>query len=381
MADIVNATNATAVVRTTADDIHLAFRNMLQHSGSPFLGQLTQNNVVFFLVMVIAAFALSYAFVLLSKTVVKAITSRTKTDLDDLLLDKLQHPVALSIFVLLLSVALVPLSLSNRLADVFSVILVSCNIFLLGVIASRALGILILHVGEKITAKTESTVDDQLLPLVKRLTTVVVYVVAFLFIFSAWGVQIAPLLAGAGIAGLAIAFAMQESLKNVFGGISLAFDKAYGIGDLIKLSDGTVGTVIDISLRSTKIRTPTGDLITIPNGKIANENFQNYAQPTHETRVLIQFSVAYGTDIDKVKSTALGILRDVPDVMEHKAKEPVVELLELGAYSLNFRLAYWVHDYSKSWDSKIAATEKLYNALRKNKIELPFPTQTVFLKK
>lgn len=384
MADVMNVTNITLdAVTTTAEDIHLAFKSTLENSGQPLLASITQHPFIFFIINVITAFVIAYAVVLFSKTIIKWITSKTETDLDDILLEKLQHPVAISIFLLLLSVAFIPLSLSSRLADVCNKLLISGNIFLIGTIVNRIVSTLVMHFGTKITAKTESTIDDHVLPIFRKIITVVIYIIATLFVFSAWGINIAPLLAGAGIAGLALAFAMQESLRNIFGGISLAFDRAYGIGDRLKLNDGTIGTVIDISLRSTKIRTPTGDLITVPNGKIANENFQNYAQPTQETVVVIPFSVTYGTDVEHVKKVAMSVIKELPDVINRPKDEkiPICDFLEMGQYSLNFRIAYWIPDYKKSWDSKLAATDKLYAALMKNKIEVPFPTTSVVLKK
>ncbi len=374
------AENATIAL---AEELFNHLNNNVLQSNNSLVHTIATHEWLLFLSLVVGGFLASYAIVFVSKTIIHWFTRRTETDLDDKLLSALQHPVAFSIFLLALSIAFVPLSLSSRFAWLIGKLILSGNILLIATIINRILRIIIEHAGEKITKHTESRIDDSALPLVRRMITVIVYVLASLVVLAAWGVEIGPLLAGAGIAGIAIAFSLQESLKNIFGGVSLAFDNAFSVGDRVKLSDGTVGTVLDVSLRSTKIKTFTGDLIVVPNGKIANENFQTYAQPTHQTRVVIPFGVVYGTDIDQVRNLLLPILKDAPHQYLNQAEEkiPVVEFIEMGTYSLNFRAAYWVSDYTKSWESKLVVNEQIYKALTKAKIELAFPTQTLHVRK
>jgi MscS family membrane protein len=375
-------TNATInVVDTAAEHLHASLSQSFIHWGGSVGAFIASNPWLMFAAIVIAGFALSYIFVYLCKTVIKQFTKRTETDLDDLLLERLQHPAALSLFILTLNVALVPLSLSSWFASVLNRILFSVNILLLAVMVNRIFNILVRHYGKKVAAKTDTTIDDQIFPIVTKLITAIVFIIAFLFVLLVWGIQIAPLLAGAGIAGIALAFSMQESLKNLFGGVSLAFDGAYSIGDRIKLQDGTAGVVHDVSLRSTKIRLFTGDLVVVPNGKIANENFTTYAQPTTATAVVVPFSVGYGTDTDEIKKIVMPLVKDIPHYMVDADHKTTVDFLEMGPYSLNFRVVFWVNDYTKSWDAKLLITERIYKALTKHKIDIPFPTQTLILKK
>jgi MscS family membrane protein len=381
MADA-NATNMTMnVVDTASEEVHRALQSAFVSTNNSLLQSIAANPWLMAITILCAGFVLSYAFVYLSKTIIKAFTRKTETDLDDILLDKLTHPAALSLVLLTLSVALVPLSLSSKLAYVLNKIIISGNILLFAFMVNRTFGILVDHYGKKVTSKTETAIDDHMFPIVRKMITAVVFAIALLVVLTVWGVQIAPLLAGAGIAGIALAFSMQESLKNVFGGVSLAFDGAYGIGDRIKMQDGTVGVVHDISLRSTKIRLFTGDLVVVPNGKIANENFTTYAQPTMMTAVVLPFSVAYGTDVDKLKAWIAPQLKTIPHFYEDEDKKATVDFIEMGPYSLNMRVLFWVDDYTKSWDAKLEANKRIYDILVKNKVEIPFPTQSIILKK
>jgi len=171
---------------------------------------------------------------------------------------------------------------------------------------------------------------------------------------------------------------LQDSLKNIFGGVTLLLDKTYHFGDKIRLESGEVGTIHDIGLRSTKIITFDSEVIYVPNGYLANSRVLNYSRPDPKVRAHVFFGVEYGTEIKKVEKVVLGVLTKMHDVMEDPA--PTVQFLEMGDFALKFQANLWVDRWDKSWNKKLEATEKIYDALRKAKIGIPFPTQTVYLK-
>jgi small-conductance mechanosensitive channel len=172
---------------------------------------------------------------------------------------------------------------------------------------------------------------------------------------------------------------LQDSLKNVFGGITLILDKTFRVGDKIKLESGEVGEIEDIGLRSTKLRTYDNELIYVPNGQLANARVQNYTRPTEMVRVSVVFGVEYGSDVKKVQKTVLGVIKKIKDILDKP--EPTVQFLEMGDFSLNFAARFWVPRWDKSFGKKLEATEKIYDALNKAKIGIAFPTQTIYLKK
>jgi len=153
--------------------------------------------------------------------------------------------------------------------------------------------------------KTESSVDDQIIPVFHKFSRVFVSIVGMLFVLTVWGIQIGPLLTSLGIVGIAIAFALQNTLGNIFGGISIILDKSVKVGDKIKLDNDTMGTVMDVGLRSTKIKTWDGELITIPNGKLSDSRILNFIQPEPPVRVVIEFGVEYGSDTAKVRKVVI----------------------------------------------------------------------------
>ena len=226
--------------------------------------------------------------------------------------------------------------------------------------------------------KTKSNLDDVLLPLLHKVTKVFFVLIGLMWVLKIWKINITPYLAGVGISGIVLGLALQDSLKNIFGGISLLLDRTYQVGDKIQLESGEVGTILDIGLRSTKLVTFDNEVIYIPNGYLANSRVLNYARPDPKVRTRVFFGVEYGTDVDKVRKIVMDVITNMDDVMADPA--PNVQFLEMGDFALKFRANFWVDQWNLAYDKKLEATEKIYNALRKAKIGIPFPTQTVYLK-
>lgn len=257
-------------------------------------------------------------------------------------------------------------------------IISSLIVVLLTYIAIVVIDILIENWFSKLAEKTESTLDDELLPVIENFFRIISVITCILVILSIWGVEIAPLLASLGIIGIAVAFALQSTLGNIFGGMSIILDKSVKVGDKIKLDQDTMGTVLRIGLRSTKILTFDNELITIPSGKLADSRILNFLQPNPIVRAAIDFGVEYGSDTSKVRKIVLDEIKKVPHVL--KEPEPKVLMIEMGDFSLKFRVLFWVEEFDKKFDTKALATEEIYNALRKAGIGIPFPTRTVYLK-
>ncbi|MFC1741871.1 mechanosensitive ion channel family protein, partial [Nanoarchaeota archaeon] len=204
-------------------------------------------------------------------------------------------------------------------------------------------------------------------------------IVIAIMVLDLWGVNIAGLLAGVGIAGLAIGFAVKDSLSNIFGGISMILDKTINVGDKIKLDDGTVGVVHDVAIRATRIKTYDNEILVVPNGVMSNMKIKNYNQPDMTARVVIPFTVEYGTDPDKVKKLVLEEIKKFKDIL--KSPEPVVRFDEMADFALSMKAFFWVDDIGKVYPKKEEATRAIYKLLGKKKIGIPFPTQTLFVKK
>ncbi|MEK6983699.1 MAG: mechanosensitive ion channel family protein [Nanoarchaeota archaeon] len=338
-----------------------------------------KNKYVYSLIILAAFYILSKLIVLISKRVILQLTKRTKTDIDDLIVNKTNKPISIILIFVGIRLALVPLRIKENVMDLLEHALSSLIVVLVTYIVIVVFDIIIDNWGKKVAEKTKSTLDDQLIPVFHKFSRIFISIVGILFMLTVWGIQIGPLLTSLGIAGVAIAFALQSSLSNIFGGVSMILDKSIKVGDKIKLDSDTMGTVVDVGLRSTKIKTWDNELITIPNGKLADSRILNFMQPDPSVRIALDFGVEYGSDTSKVKKVVLHAISEIPHVLKEPA--PRIVLIEMGDFALKFMALFYVETFDVKFDTKALATEEIYNALRKAGIGIPFPTRVVYLRK
>ncbi len=343
-----------------------------------YLALIQQNKYVYSLIILVVFYLLSQFVVIVSRKVILRLTKRTKTEIDDLIVRKTSKPISIILLLMGLRLALLPIGIKQNILDIIENTISSLVIIVITYIAIAVFDIFIDNWGKRVAEKTKSTVDDQLMPVIHRFSRIVVSIVGLLFIFTVWGIQIGPLLTSLGIAGIAIAFALQNTLGNIFGGMSIILDKSVRVGDVIKLDNETMGTVVDVGLRSTKIKTLDNELITIPNGKLADSKVLNYLHPDPTLRVSVEFSTEYGSDVSKVRKVVLETLGKIPSIL--KKPEPAVVLTEMADSGLKFKALFWINSFEDKGPTKFNATEEIYNALRKAGIGIPFPTRTIYMR-
>jgi len=186
-------------------------------------------------------------------------------------------------------------------------------------------------------------------------------------------------LASAGIAGIAIGFAAKDTLANFFSGIFIMVDSPYNIGDYIVLDSGERGRVSMIGLRSTRILTNDDIEITLPNGVIANAKIMNESGgPTEKHRVRVAVGVAYGSDIDKVRSILHNIALTNENVCENP--EPKVRFRAFGDSSLDFQLLCWINKPGMRGMVRDELNTAIYKEFNKNNVEIPFPQRDIHIK-
>ncbi|MBN1785796.1 MAG: mechanosensitive ion channel family protein [Candidatus Methanofastidiosa archaeon] len=329
---------------------------------------------IFFLFLLIAfiiTVVYKYFFLVVSK--------KTKTKVDDLIIEKAIKPIYIFVIITGFKAIIAALELEGNsienILKTFNSLLVIVFAYILIVIFR----IIAEHWGKAWQKRTKSKYSDTVMPLIEKIIYILFILSAIIVVLDIWGIEVAPFLAGLGIAGLAIGLALQDSLKDFVGGVNLILDNAYTVGDKVKLDSGEVGTIFSISIRSTRIKTYDNNVIIIPNHIMASSKIINYAQPKSRERGSVPFGVVYGSDIEKTKSVALEALKKVKEVLEDPA--PSVEFLEMADFSLNFRALFWVSSFSDRWDIERDVVQKLYEELNNAGIEFAFPTSTIYLKR
>ncbi|MCH7879395.1 MAG: mechanosensitive ion channel family protein, partial [candidate division Zixibacteria bacterium] len=214
--------------------------------------------------------------------ILRTVAKKTKTDLDDILIRAAKNVVTYSVPVIGLMAALTPLALQTAIPQrmLFSLLVVLLMRGVINLINNLSKWL------EKTSAKrTESTMDEGLLPLLRKTLKTIVVILGVLIILGKWEIQIGPLVGALGIGGLAIALALNSSLANIFSGIQLILDRSINVGDKVKLESGDVGVVLDIGLRCTRIQTYDNEVISLPNSQLANAQVKNYTKPDATIRV------------------------------------------------------------------------------------------------
>tara|TARA_Y100000310_G_C20657594_1_gene802815 strand:+ start:637 stop:1698 length:1062 start_codon:yes stop_codon:yes gene_type:complete len=338
-------------------------------------GNYLTNDYVVSAMILVLAILISGVVMLIFTKYFERLSKKTKTKMDDLIVEKVKSPLFYFILVYGIKLAVINLGFNGIVTKLVDSLMALVFVLIL----VRLLDIFIDAWGMTFAKKTKTKIDDVLLPLFHKASRVVFIVISIMWVLHIWEIDITPYLAGAGIVGLVLGMALQDSLKNVFGGVTLILDKTYKVGDKVKLESGEVGTIHDIGLRSTKLVTYDNEIIYIPNGYLANSRVQNYTRPSPKIRVKVNFGVEYGSDVDKVKKVVLAAVKKMKGILFDP--EPGVQFLEMGDFALKFNALFWVEDWSEAWGKKLEATQVVYETLGKAKIGIPFPTQTIKLEK
>jgi small-conductance mechanosensitive channel len=305
-------------------------------------------------------------------------TSKTKTDLDDILIKKASGPLTVIAFLLGIKFSLDELGFGETISLNASRIIFSAIVIAVGYLIYTLIDTALLKGLKQISARTKSDIDDTLTHLVGGVLKFALIVLSLLYILDLWGVEVLPILGALGVAGIAVALALQPTLSNIFSGVSMILDKSVRVDDLVYLDAETKGKIEKIGLRSTKIVTFDNELIIVPNSKLADSTIQNVALPEPKSRAVIPFSVAYGSDIEKVKKIVVKEIKSIKNV--EKDPEPLARFIEMGESSLNFKAYYYVNSFENRFATIDEANTRIYNALNKAGIEIPFPQMDVHLK-
>jgi small-conductance mechanosensitive channel len=338
---------------------------------------------------ILAAFTILLGFMVafLARMAVRWLESKageTETQLDDIVIAAIGTPVQFTIIVLSVYYGLtyfdvLPASM-GRVYDPSYI--TSFYILISAWIISTFLHSIIHIYGRRFAEQSETDMDDRLVDLLELVIRYVIWFAAVMAILKVLGIDVTPLLAGAGIAGIAVALAAQDFISNFFGGAIITVDKPFKVGDRIKVED-YYGDVLSVGTRSTRIKTLDYQVVTIPNNKLTTNIITNYSEPDAKMRITIPITVAYGTDPLRVKKILLGIAHDAIKNTEYLLEDPApsVFFMEFAESSINFVLKVWMRKYNLPDETRDAINCMIAERFAKEGIEIPFPQMDVHMKK
>lgn len=228
---------------------------------------------------------------------------------------------------------------------------------------------------QKITSKSIANVGVQ--NLVKNVGGVLLYVLLFIILLTILGLQgpITTVLASAGVAGLALGLALQDPLMNLFSGIIISVKHVFNTGDFIE-SNGFVGSVQEVSLKSTVIRTLSGEEVNIPNKLVLQNPVKNFST-NGIRRVEFTCGISYADDLKKVKEISMAAVR--PLALDSVDRPVEFIYTGFGESSINFQIRFWTNPASvwEFLDVKSSAIMRIKSAFDTNDITIPYPIRTI----
>lgn len=228
---------------------------------------------------------------------------------------------------------------------------------------------------DEIAPNTQTQLDDDFLPLIRRVAFILIAFVATAIALDEMGKDITALVATASVASLAVALAAQDTLSNMISGFMIMIDRPFRAGDRIEFNDGKIGDVLEIGMRSTRILSFDNHVLVVPNKELANDRIINYKLIDTRGRLVQNFGVAYSSDVTEVKRIVLDIVNANPEILPDPA--PQVFLMEFGNSALEFQLWCWIRHYENYWIVKDQVNTAIKAAFDRHNISIPFPQQEV----
>ncbi len=308
--------------------------------------------------------------------IIKKITAKTKTNLDDVLIEKLEKPIRYSIFIFGYWVAIHYLNISNLGLLSFLEGVASLSLVLtLTSTASKVFDALVTEVVLPLVEKTEGGADNYILPVLSKAVKGIIWTFGVIIGLDNIGFDITAMIAGLGIGGLALALAAQDSVKNIFAGIMIFVDKPFKVKERIQI-EGFDGVVEEVGLRSTRIRTLDGRIVTIPNSTFTDNSVVNVtSQPA--LKIVLNLGLTYDTDEARMQQ-GVDILRQI--VADHSTileSDCSAGFKDFGDFSLGILFVYYVKPDAHWLDSQNTICKEVLKRFNAAGLDFAFPTQTL----
>jgi MscS family membrane protein len=304
----------------------------------------------------------------------------TKTTIDDKMRVAAAGPIRLGIAILVFRVGLVPLGLGVETMQFFSALLSALFIV--------AVTWLLLRISDVLSSVVEARLVERgelgaiaLVPPGRKFVKAIVVILAFVAILSNFGFNVAALLAGLGVGGIAVALAAQKTIENLFGGIILYTDRPVRVGDFCRFGD-KMGTIEEIGIRSTRVRTLDHTLISIPNATFSNMEIDNITA-RERIRLLAILTVRYETTPDQLRYILVEIRKLLYSHERVISDTPRVRFINFGAYSLDIEVLAYVN--STDWAEFLGIREDIFlrimDIIEASGSGFAFPSQTLYMGK
>lgn len=303
---------------------------------------------------------------------------KTETNLDDEILRNIRAPIFLLAILFGLYYGLVGIASLQAYAQEFAKAFTVAQILVVAFIITRITNVLVSWYAQD-SVKKGRNVSNHLLFVLRRVLQVVVYGFALVIILGVLEQDLSGILVGLGVGGIAIALALQNILSDAFSALTIYFDRPFEIGDFIVVGDYS-GTVKKVGIRSTRIQLLQGEELVMSNQKLTTASVRNFKK-LKKRRIAFTVQVSCDTPVKKLKK--------IPEIITeviNKTKITQIDTVhfrQFGAFSFDFNVVYYVTtgNYTKYLDIQQKINFGILEEFAKEKIEMPYPTQSIFVNK
>lgn len=308
-------------------------------------------------------------------------SEKTKTTVDDFLVRGIEKSFIPVLYLIIFYLAVKSLTLPEEAVDVIDkVIIILATIFFIRVITSTLKYSLNEYIKRKMPEEADAERRLKQINGITLILSFIIWSVGFIFLLDNLGFEISAVIAGLGIGGIAIALAAQTILGDLFSYFVIFFDRPFEIGDFVILQNEFLGSIEYIGIKTTRIRSLSGEQIVLSNTDLTNSRIRNYKR-MERRRVVFKLGVIYQTthkQLSEIPKIVRSIIEEQPDTTFDRA-----HFQSYGNFSLDFEFVYYVMgaDYNKYMDTQQTINLKIYEEFEKQGIEFAYPTQTLFVTK
>ena len=308
-------------------------------------------------------------------SIARRVTAKTRSNLDDLIVDKLEEPLVLALTIIALRTAYAQLSFGDGVDDFVDAAMKVAYALNITWGIARLVDAVIMNYFVPFTLRKESTMMDQFAPILRKGLRSMIWILGLILALNNAGYDVGALLAGVGIGGLALAMAAKDFVSNIFGGVTVFVDKPFQVGDRIQIA-GYDGTIEEIGIRSTRLRTLAGRLVIIPNFKFTDSFVENVTiEPAR--KVSLTLGLTYDTSPERIEE-AIGIVKAIiaerADTLE---QDPTIWFDSFGDFSLNINIIYYIKKEGHWAYSPSEVNLEILKRFNAAGLDFAFPTQTL----
>ena len=328
------------------------------------------------LAIIVAAMIIGKTVYWLFQNIARRLTSKTDTRLDDIILDMIEEPIVVILTVFGFGIGVGTLTFeSERVSGFIANTMTAAITLSVAWLFARLIDSLIQEYLLPLTEETESDLDDQLLPILRKGAKLGIWIVGIIVALNNAGYDVAALLAGLGVGGLALAIAAQDTVANVFGGATIFADRPFVMGDRVRVG-GYDGVIREIGIRSSRLETRDGAMVTMPNNQFTSSAVENVSTGIGR-RIVTTLGLTYDTTPEQMER-AMEILREIAAANEGLSDDVKISFSSWGDFAMGIRFAIFVKPEAHFRNTENAVNLEILKRFNAEGLEFAYPTQTLY---